>query len=371
MPDLLNPSPPDAGRTETAPLNCLHSLLDESLGFGPEYGQGLSSHLPMALAALHGLGASEARMRSFFATQVRHLERDVRRDAVGTSRRAPDEWRALRGRIEAYPSLRDHFVAALRRQGRATVLQESLASLVSGVSAAAFHGLIRVAHAVESEHEGELASALAYWAARWVELPAPTHSASMDGVSAGASIGEWFDRIDHQLQREQAPWRPAAPLISGRMQEAVHTSAYHALAGGPGAGGRASSDLLLELAQAAAARYADTGNFTVLHLATGARAARVLAPWLPAGAATLKPLWRAVAAAWMAAAGRRVAVPEDMAAQRHPTLPKIDWQSLVRRARASNDEHVIKFVHAMVMQHREVPHPIWLRAASVALRAPN
>ena len=47
------------------PVNspALHRLLDDAQRFPPEYGDQLSSHLPMALTALAGLAASAAQMR--------------------------------------------------------------------------------------------------------------------------------------------------------------------------------------------------------------------------------------------------------------------------------------------------------------------
>lgn len=333
----------------------LHRLLDDALAYGPEHGQGMASHLPMALAALDGLGAHEAQMRSFFAHHARRLERVAA--PRGGAKPAVD-WQTMRGRFESFETLRAGFAHALARDGADAVLRDAVPALVDGVAGAAFHGPIRVAHAVEAGHEGELAAALAYWAARWEPLPAPGEA----GVRI-AGVPAWLDAIDARRLAFDRDWRATAPLISARMQQAALTPPYVELAGALGVDGVAPAALLVDLAKACAARYAATGNFTVLHMATASRALRVLARWLPTAPAALAPLLHAVAAANLAA---RPAPLRREASSKEP-----GWDDVRRLACAcaSDDDHVIKLVHAAAMQQAESPDAVWLEAARTALRA--
>ena len=334
---------------DSTPSPALHHLLDDSLAFPPEYGPGFASHLPMALAALDGLGADETRLRGFFASYVlRFSGRTAPAEAAPLA-----DWPAQRGHFVMFAPLRASFAAALAHKGRDAVLREALPLLVTGIGAAAFHGAIRTAHAVESRHDGELAAALAYWAARWGVLPAPEAAGPpIDGVAS------WLDTIDAQfLQESTGRQGGTSSLISDRMLALSATATYRGCAGRLHTAGRDPGALLHELALAAAARYAATRNFTVLHMATGARAARVLAPWLPSGADALAPLWFAVAAASLASGVASVA-PRAVADGNVPA-----WPELRARACASDDDHVIKLVHAMAVQHAAAPHPIWQQAA--------
>jgi len=331
----------------------LHRLLDEALAYGPEHGQGMASHLPMALAALDGLGAHEAQMRSFFAHYARRLERVA---APKGGARPVDDWKRLRGRIEGYAPLRAHFAQALARDGADAVLRDAVPALVDGVAGAAFHGPIRVAHAVESDHDGELAAALAYWAARWEPLPAPGSA-----VVRIAGATAWLDALDARRIAFDPAWRAPAALISARMQQAASTPPYREVAGALDVDGAALDVLLLDLAKACAARYAATGNFTVLHMATASRALRVLARWLPASPGALAPLLHAVAAANLAAR------PGPL--RRDSSEAAFGWDEVRRRACASDDDHVIKLVHAAAMQQAESPDAVWLEAARTAVRA--
>jgi hypothetical protein len=214
----------------------LHRLLDDALAFGPEHGQGMASHLPMALAALDGLGAHEAQMRSFMAHYARRLERGV---VPRGGAKPVDDWQRLRGRFDAFETLRASFARRLARDGADAVLREAVPALVDGSSGAAFHGPIRAAHAVEAGHAGELAAGLAYWAARWEPLPAPAPA-----TTRIAGVTPWLDAIDARRLAVDPGWRASAPLISARMQQAALTPPYLELAGAlairrRGAGGAA------------------------------------------------------------------------------------------------------------------------------------
>lgn len=334
-----------------APSSALHRLLDECLDRPPEYAEALSSHLPMALAALDGLGADETRLRRFMAGYVGKFT--ARAPAPTMPAPAVVDWRPLRGRFEAFDVLRATFAAALRRDGSDAVLRDALPSLIDGVGAAAFHGPIRLAHAVESQHDGEIVAALAYWAARWMPLRLPDEAPpEFDDVAA------WLDAIDRAVIDDRSQPRSTAPLIALRMQDAARTSAYQRLAGG--LRGREETSLLHEASRAAAARYAATRNFTVLHMVTGTRAAGVLAPWLAAGDAVLAPLWHAVAAASIASGVAVIPVGR-------PNVAAAAWSDVVAAAIASDDEHVIKLVHACAVQNATVADDTWLRAAAVAV----
>ena len=265
------------------------------------------------------------------------------------------DWPVLRGRFDAFALLQSTFAAALDQVGRDVVLGQALPLLITGVAAAAFHGAIRVGHAIESRHNAELAAALAYWAARWRPLPAPE---SVEADIADATV--WLDVIDRRLLRDDAGWQSPAAQIDDRMRDATRTAAYRAEAGRLRTSGRTVGSLLSDLALAGAARYAATRNFTVLHMATAARAARVMAPWLPQDSTALAPLWHAVAAASLASG-----TALDSSRER-PAGTDLDWPQVLSLARARDDEHVLKLVHAMAVQHVLTPDSRWLQAAVVA-----
>ena len=296
----------------------LQALLDEQLTLPPEYRNGLSSHLPMALHALHALGAGPERLRAFYGSYATRFQG---RHAAPLAA-PPADWLALRGQIGAFPALQAHFARAIAQDGADQTLRAAVPALMPGAAAAALHGPIRTAHAVEAGHPGEMAAALAYWAASWSPLP---------GVPA-ATGGEQFDRWTERLQRAGDQWQPGPGLISAGMRLAATTKAWQELVAAP----TLPPDPLAALARFAADRYAATRNFTVLHLVTGCRALKVLAPWCDAQAPA--HALRAYVAAYLASGvGSRHTQP-----RRAPP----DWPTLRAGAMASDDDHIVKLVHA-------------------------
>lgn len=319
-----------------ATLDALHEALDGSLEYPPEYRSGLSSHLPMALHALWALGATPARMRAFAG---RYAER------FGTAR-APQggtvlaDWRAARGRIDAWADLRATFSAQLARDGTDATLRGALPDLWPGAAGAAFHGLIRTAHAAQAGHPGELAVALAYWAARWQAVPAGTPGEPMP-----------FDAWATSLEAAALRSRPAGALISGRLAAAAGSQAYAQRSE------RLTVDTLRPLADLAASLYARSGNFTVLHVVTATRAARVLMPWSSNPAAVRAGFVRAYTAAVLASHWE----PKDA------TVRALTWPAVRDAAIASDDDHVIKIVHALIEERAVYGDGARLAAAARAV----
>lgn len=318
----------------------LDELLDVAARTGPEYGGGLSSHLPMALQALRALGADDARMRDFLGRWLPRLE--ARPDVASAQLHGP--WQDRRGDRAAWAPLASHFGEAIDQHGSDVVLRRVLPALVDGVGGAAFHGLIRVAHATEAGHRRELASALAYWASCWTPLPSGGGGGRLD-------FEPWRDTL---LAAPTLP-RPPGGLIVDRIRRIVHTPAYDALVGRlPG-----STEVLSGLAATAIDRYRASRNFTVLHLVTGSRAMRVLLPWLDDPATAIGHFADAFAAAYLSCG-------IDPAAT---TLPPtgLGWDEVVARAIASDDEHVIKLVHACRDEARVRGGEAWLHAAGLVV----
>ncbi len=325
----------------------LHALLDANVLLPTEYRDQLTNHLPMALHALHSLGASAQRMQDFYARYTQRFS------ALNSTEQAAPAWldremtwQSLRGERDSYAQLRLRFMDDLAQDGVAATLHRLLPELLPGVAAAAFHGVIRTAHAVESGHMGELAAALAYWASRWQPMaPATVPSALLDA-----------DAWSQCLVAQAVGWHSDGSLISTRMDQACHSQTYLGLAGALAP----AVDLKTRIAQLAAfsmRAYARQPNFTVLHMITGMRAMRTLLPWLPDTAQSQAILVRASVAAYLAAH----VVPKDTPAPRKVR----SWAEVIAAAIASDDDHVIKLVHACLEEYAAYGHEAYLQVASL------
>lgn len=329
----------------SAATRMLYRLLDAGLDRAPEYGPGFSTHLPMALQALHALGASAPRLHDFAQQHVAGLHARLAPAAAAE----PHSWHALRGQGDAFEPLQAMFHQRLQQQEPYTLLAEAVPALLNGVAGGAFHGLIRTAHAVAARHEGELSMGLAYWAARHAPLAAPNEQTAAD-----LPLADWLAQL-RLLPRPQHADADAWS-ITRRMVAWSRTEGFAAvaprLALQPGT--------LDALARTAAGLYAVTEDFTVLHMVTACQAMRQLQPWWGDEALAMRHFSIAAAAALQAsdAAGE---MPADMP---HSDLP---WPQIVERAIASDDEHVVKLVQACRLHEAATGAPEFRQAAARAV----
>ena len=352
---------PEAGADAGAHADqTLAALLDRCQAFAPEYGEGLSTHLPMALHALHGLGAPPARLQALFdriAPGLQPRERFWRTAAP------------MLGRIGDFEAWRAQLEAELAHDGQPALLARHLPRLMPGVAGVAFHGLIRTAHGLAAGHTGELLSGLAYWAARHAPLvPAEAGScgAAVLTAQAGAdaspatggalALPAWLVA----LQALRPPGGAPARLIAGRMQAWAQVPGFGATAGAL----HIDADTLDALGRQAALLYAASGNFTVLHLVTGCQALRQVLPWLAEPAPALRRFSIAAAAALRSSGwpGLKMTPPAALPA---------GWPDTVAAAIASNDEHVIKLVAACRAHETATGDPAYLAAAARAVQRPT
>ena len=314
----------------------LSELLDEGAAFDAEYAGGLSNHRPMALLALARLGATEARLNAFAQSYSSRLQ-PAPPHAVWP---AGDAWASRLGERGAWPAYRDLFSQWLLHEHADDVLQQTLPRLMQGCGAAAFHGLIRTAYAVQASRRQELADALAYWACRWLDL----------GASEGAGTVTEPETVLRQLRTVQSD----SDRIGQRMKAAAAAPHFQDTV----ARLRVSDRTLPQLAALAAKAHAATGNFTAVHLVTSAHAMRLLLPFLDEPVPALRAYWQAFAAAVCAARLQATQVP-----------PPQPWPLLVAAALQSDDEHVIKLVDSCREEHKAYGGaPIWQQAATRAVK---
>ncbi len=235
--------------------------------------------------------------------------------------------------------------------------------LLPGVAAAATHGVIRTSHAARSLaraetaspaalRRDELARALAYWAASYVELPGCQHTAGhLDLAAAVRALPIVAGPVEGDLI--------AARLQSGLAREPGFALAIAALR--PPADPAADlRDLAREFARIFLA-YGRRQPITFLHAVTAPVAAYSVLPLLPAGLArpTYDALWQVGAALYTVHAGG--VTPEPLPATSPPAA-----DDLADRAIAAGDEHAIKLTEACLRLHADAPDPVLLHAAARA-----
>ena len=332
-------------QAEASPV--LARLLAENRKRSPEYGGGLANHMSMALVALHGLGADDARLQEYADRHARRLE-PLPEDPGGE---VPEDWSSVLGRPGLLVPFRRRFDADIAKRGRAAVLGASLPRLASGIATAAFHCVIRTAYAVDCGDDAELAFALAYFASYHHPLPRKDD---------GSEVPKEALAPLELLARARTTKSLAGKTLKGNLIIDVMDQAAVL----PGIA-TVTDPLALDvdthgrIAHAALRLYLATNSFTALHLVTSTHALRVLAPFVADPMALLRPFWRAVAIAYVG-----LGTPEIPGED--PALPKdaADWSKVAAAATKSNDDHVVKLALTCSREEQAWRDPLYRLAAA-------
>ena len=337
-------------------------VLDEGLSrlaaTGPEFRGGLSNHGPMAAEALVRLGRADA-VERWLDGYLERLE-----GAPRPSDRITDAtWGDALGRLNRVADWEAYLRAQLGQKPWPDVLARWWPRLLPGVAAAATHGIIRTSHAARSlasaggddaERRGELARALAYWAASYVELPGGARPAG--GLDVAAAI-----RALPVLDEPETGGLIATRLKDGLPRLPGMGAALAALRPpADGDAGRGLRDLAGEFARVFLG-YGRAQPIAFLHAVTAPVAAYSVLPLLPPQLArpTYDALWQVGASLYAVHAGG--VTPEPLPAA-HPLAP----DDLADLAVAAGDEHAIKLTEACLRLHAEVPDQAFLHAAARA-----
>jgi len=325
---------------------------------GPEYAGRLANHGPMAAEALIVLDRPDA-----VVPWVEGYRRRLIEHPPGTRPIDPAHWREALGDEPRVGDWIVYFRREIEERPWRDVLVEWVPRLSPGVIAAAFHGVIRTAHATRSldaaetfARRRELAEGLGYWAATYEVLPEASHAAA-PGAVPSASIGKVNSLpAEQQISNGNITDRLAPldqfPPFAG-VADLIDVSAE-------------PSPLLSNMTETFAAVFlanVPPGSWiTYVHAVTGPSAIRLLLPHLDARSrsALLRYGWQGAAALYAASGGKWSSPAPSLA-------PGSDREDLVDRALATGDEHAIKFTEACLREHALNPKPVYLAAASAAV----
>jgi len=340
-----------------------NEALDEGLtrlaSTGPEFRGGLSNHGPMAAEALVRLGRGAA-VESWLDGYLGRLD-----DPPAPSVRLTDAtWPEALGAINRVADWDRYFREQLAAEPWQDVLARWWPRLLPGLAAAATHGVIRTSHAARSlaaaeeagadttERVAELGRGLAYWAARYLELPGPARTGGRLDLAAA------IDRLP------VTAGQPAAGLIFETLQAELADQpgfpAAVAALRGPADVPADLAALAREFAQVFLV-YGRERPIALLHAVTAPVAARSVLPLLPDEVArpTYDALWQVGAALYAVYTGGTT--PEPL-----PVGPPPPADDLADRALATGDEHAIKLTEACLRLDAETPDPLLHHAAARA-----
>lgn len=335
----------------------LDEALETSRDAGPELSNGLTNHAPMAIEALCAMGRADAVASWFDGYRPGLIARPP-----AIARLSDRNWHEALGHLQRFTDWKEFIAQELRDADWQRVVDRWVERLAPGISAAATHGVLRTGHAVRALTEsetaprlGELADGLAYWAATYQTLP--TRNSDPQALAPLAALS--------RVSRLPAAQRTFAGTI---------TSALAPLATSPDFADAISllaiegdvAELLSNLTETFARAYLTNAHdvlsaIVFIHSVTSVAAVRSLVPHLrpvPTRSA-LRYIWQSGCALY-AAFG--IAEPQSRA-----IAPCVDSSAtLIDRAVAHGDEHVIKFTEACLREDAIRPHPVYRIAAARA-----
>lgn len=317
-------------------LRVFHGTNPEFTDFGTDK---LANHGPMAAHALHALGLHSS--IEAFTERYRKRTRPLADDGGAAAHIA--EYRE-----------------SIAAKGWRVALAEALPSLAPGVSAAAFHGLLRVTHAARALAEEEtevrrveLAHGLSLWRARAETLPGDV------GARPSVGLAEFLRAVPLVVERIDG-------LIIDRMLQ-VRTLPAFAETVATVDLNRSVDDATTALTSFAAERLLGAPSrravFAYLHMLTSTSCLRALARIDEDSARLLVgPAVHAVAAL------ESVTNAPDEAAPKAPAA----WTEDALRAHAADcphpsHDHHIKLIEAALREHAAAPRDVLLAAATSAV----
>jgi hypothetical protein len=330
----------------TSERDVLESLLDEELAFDATTANGLTNHLPMALVAKSGLGASSEELRRF---ATRYEVRLTPRDAID-NRLTSGTWRSAIGQVDAFEDLCEYFMSAVNDAGPEETVRRHLDALTPGICGAAFHGAIRLAYALELSSPPRIAAGLAYLAASAEPLGA------LSSVHEGnRTVNEVLAQISSSHVFDEHPNRR---LISQEMLDVAATDDFRRAV----ASCQIGDNTLDDLRRAALILYATTGDFTSLHAVTGVEALTALRPYVQDVTSFDAACVTGVAAAYATVGAPPLSSLEQLI--QFTEAHRANVEDVAAVGANSDDEHVSKLVYTSLRLHEATNDDLYVAVAA-------
>jgi hypothetical protein len=321
-------------------LKTLNILVKKAGQYHPLHGDRLATHLPMALIALNRLGASDEKLNAFFEESITELETLDNLDEATSVNQINKNL----GDSSKYKNYLKYFITQIEAHGADNVLRQVLPTLLPGIAASAFHALIRLAYAIETNNHSEIAISLAYWCAEFqaIDLCDETTNDTLAviltklaplGVNHAFSPGIIVDRMTEIC----------ALLKQGKCKVQPKTIN------------------LAEVRKLCLRTFYAKNDFTLLHTVTGCHALSIILPYIENIDQALREFWQAVLVAYLSTGIGY----EDVAVK--SSTEHCDFNPIVLAAQESDDAHVIKLVYTCVSEYSKHEDFLYYKVAKRAV----
>ncbi|MBC3936820.1 DUF4243 domain-containing protein [Undibacterium sp. CY7W] len=305
--------------------------------------KGTTNHCPMMLSAACSLGADTAQLQALYQHWLAHFALPLTTTAghIGMH-----ELTAVRGQGHYFSGTRAAILNQMQQQDAHQLASQLLRAFPPAPLTLAFHAIIRLAYALRTGHAGEIASGLA--ALICGHLPTGIDSSHLAYCDSPA---EGFSHIAVALKGRMFEGRMITEKVRVVLNDPLFQASCPQLRE-PERQWPALRDLVLQL-------YAETRNFTALHLLTGLHAWRNLLIFDPAlnQDALAQEFWLSCCAAYASIGAPALTVKPASGNDVQPASQSVaqlfvdsdieaSWRIVIQRALLSQDDHQIKLTHA-------------------------
>jgi|GEM_PF-996300 len=302
----------------------INRLLDRYSDLNPTYGNGLTNHLSMSMYAQKYLGKKEEDIVKFAEKYIQ--DRDL--DKIEPTNLQVNNLYDHLGNKSSYEALSRFFYDQILKSDYEIVIGRYVDDLLVGSGGDAFHGMIRLAYALESKNDKEISFALAYLASSYVNF-----NLVLDNLQENRPMDSFIrlSKNQHFLDKSFK-----GSLIIERMIEVAKDTKLDEVI-----------NLLPEdslniksMSQLAITLYSKTCNFTMLHGFTSTHALSLLLPYVKDKKRIMQLHWLHIQIAYLSTN----CVPISYVVNK-----KIDinWQHIFDQAIRSTDDHTHKLIHSL------------------------
>ena len=314
----------------------LARLIGEAGDFSVEFPHVLANHLPMVLAALDRLGASERRLATYFETYRENSGLVPIPPAVGPIN--AENWQDHLGEREREADYRAFFAGEVRRLGRVDACRAYLPTLVPGIAASATHALMRLAYASLREDTHETGIALAYLCCTYLPLrPAGEAAPDTDDPAEMLARMRAIDAFWHVESPSDLLWHWMRATAA--VPEFAPVVDWLDVRNGG----------IARVAAASLRLMATTMTFEALHAVTGTHWVRLIKGY-GCDDPALRYFWQAICSVYPKIGMPALLDETTFEEMRRLTCP--DWPEIMAAACASDDEHDISFTFSASEEQR-------------------
>ena len=307
-------------------------LINKNNGYRPFFADGQTNHLPMTLFAMYKIGASEIELNNFVEEYKQHhkMEKLFFIDSTINI----NNWTEYLGQTEKFEEYQEFFKLEMIKLGTRKMIENYFNCLISGIASEAFHCLIKLCYAIESDNENEVINALAYFCACYFQIPTIKKIVTQSSISLiikDIENSNWFSKHiyeGHTISKKiMCVFND--PEFSYNIQFPDFTN----------------DKVILQLKNSVLKIHLSRWNFISLHLVTSFHSLKIIEPYVTDKDDLYKKYWTTVIGCLVA---MNKVISKSVSLD---IVCDFNWDKTFKKALETKEEHVIKLVYSCYKEY--------------------